>query len=461
MPTYPKSLQAALQRMDMTVDPTDMMSAKKPSSWQADAWRAYEKVGELSSVCGWLANSASRVTLYAAEVDDTTGSADVPSDNKLAVDIVRGMAGGWSGQSDMLRQSVILLTIVGEFYIAITLDDTGAEEWKVVPADRVSTSPDGSWQINLNGAERTLDPDTESIFRVWRPHPRRPEEADSSVRSALPILEEIQSMDAVITAAARSRTSGAGLLIVPSETQFPDTQKVPGQMGAPPRPGSGAARFGKQLYDVMSAALEDQSSPQALSPIVLTVPGEHANNFRHLTLDTDIEEKAVSTRDRAIQRLALSLDIPPEVLTGLGDSTHWNANLVNESALKQHIAPLMTTVCEALTTAVLQPMLEHTPGAPLHDRTVVGFDMTALTQSSDKSDYALDAFSAGLITAAAARREFGFDDGDAPAGIDQRELAIRMVTRAPSLLPQLAHILGLEPPEGGWKTVSSRDDNNG
>ena len=201
------------------------------------------------------------------------------------------------------------------------------------------------------------------------------------------------------------------------------------------------------LSRTMKRSIDDPESSAAVTPIVVSAPKDTVDSFQHLTLDTDLTETALETREKAIRRLALSLDIPPEVLTGLGDSTHWNANLVDESALRQHIAPMMATICEAMTTAVLHPMLgdEDVSGEEI----VIGFDMSNLSQKQDKSDNAKAAYDKGAISEDAFRRELGFGDEDKPEQQDEagrlRALAERMVSQAPSLFPYLSETLGFGP----------------
>lgn len=231
--TMPRSLQAAVKRLELNRDLSTMQTPLSTSSddWQAEAWRLYEQVGELQSVCSWLGNAASRVTLFAAEVDDETGRADTPTTDKAAQSIVSDMAGGVVGQSSMNRQAAVLLTVVGEYYVAIMTDDDGTESWNVVPHERVSRDMNGDFTVNINGHERVINAETDSLFRVHVPDPRKPELAHSSVKAALPILREIVAMDSVIRAESQSRVAGAGLLIVPTEAQLPTTN-APGAAGA-------------------------------------------------------------------------------------------------------------------------------------------------------------------------------------------------------------------------------------
>ena len=424
-------------------------------AWQQEAWQYYNSVGELRFVCQWLRNSASRVTLYAADIDPQTGapSAD-PSANTLARQIVADIAGGPAGQSELMGRAATAMTVPGEMHVAILGDADGGEAWHIVGSRNVRRD-DVTGNIIIvmdDGEERTLDPTTESIFRVHNPHPEHPQQADSPVRAALPILAEIRAMDALITAAARSRVAGNGILFMPKEVQAaraaaPGAGDAPGLPSSPApaeRPDPASTQLSRTLSNVMKQALHEPGSAEALTPIVLAVPGEHIDKFRHLTFDNDVTDQHRATREAAIRRLALSLDVPAEVLLGMGDSTHWNAGLVDEQGLRQHIAPMLTTICDALTMSVLRPLLESMGRDP--SGVVVWFDMSPLAQKQDRGEDALRAFEAGAVSADVLRRELGFDPNDAPSG-DQRAFAERLVTAAPSLFPYLAEVLGFEKPD--------------
>lgn len=451
----PKSLTAAVQRMEFKQPaPTEVSWGVQEDDWQAEAWDMYRQVGELSAVCRWMGSSASRVTLFAAEVDETTGRAETPTAQPDAVQLVQDMAGGASGQSDMLRQAAVLLTVVGEFYVAIlSNEETGEETWKIIPTDRVKQDYSGRWVVTIDGEDRDIDEQDESLFRVWDRDPHHPERATSSVRAALPVLREIVAMDRLIQAVSRSRVAGNGLLIIPQEANIPSSDAptggaVPGLPGPVKVQGQDSANnLSSTLSKVMKRAIDDPGSSSAVTPIVVSTPGEYVDSFKHLRLDTDLTQTALDTREKAIHRLALSLDIPPEVLTGLGDSTHWNAALVDEASLRQHIAPMMATICEAMTEAVLHPLLSDVPGA---DSIVVGFDMSALAQKQDNSDNALAAYKEGIIGPDTLRRELGFGDDDKPEEQGEQErlrsMAERMVAQAPSLFPYLAEVLGFGTP---------------
>ncbi|MFF4146871.1 hypothetical protein ACFY0A_37350 [Streptomyces sp. NPDC001698] len=63
-------------------------------------------------------------------------------------------------------------------------------------------------------------------IRVWESHPARAIEADSPVRAALDLLEELALLNAAVAAIARSRLTGRGLVIVLKGARFPDGHLV-------------------------------------------------------------------------------------------------------------------------------------------------------------------------------------------------------------------------------------------
>src|SRR5699024_6279098 len=116
----------------------------------------------------------------------------------------------------------------------------------------------------------------------------------------------------------------------------------------------------------------------------------------------------------AIRRLALALDIPPEVMTGMGQSNHWSAWQVEESAIKIHIEPLLTLICDRLTTALLRPVLEAR-GVQNPEDYCIWFETTRLSQSPDRGPEALALWDRGLLTNEMVLREHGYDpDTDLP-----------------------------------------------
>ena len=453
------SLTAAATRVATTRGPSGQ-SPVETRSWQHQAWDYLDDVGELSYVCSWLANSLSQVELYAAEVDAHGRPADHPTNNETAASIVGDIAGGPAGQAALLAKLAIGLTVPGEAWIAvITRDDESGyytrprEEWHVLSSDEISPLPGGGLELRLpDGDTHTFNDDMDLLTRLHRPHPRYGGEPWSPVRAALPVLKEIVQATQTIEAAARSRLAGNGILMVPSELEMPtttgpsvdDTIGLDGQDSYTGEMVSSGTLM-DELQQVMEMAISDRASAAALVPIVLTGPGEQLDNITHLKLDSDVPEIALRTRDASIHRLALSLDIPPEILTGVSESNHWSAWQIDDAAIKTHIRPMMTLICDALTDAVLAPLLEEEGLNP--EQFTVWYDASALAQKPNRGEDAVAAFDRGAISKETLRRELGFSDDDQvdlSSDEAQRDLMWEIVKQAPSMLPALAEHLGIE-----------------
>lgn len=417
------------------------------SDWAAAAWRFYETVGELRFASNWVGNALSRIRLYAAEEQ---GGGQEPmrlDDQHPAALALAEFGGGNDGQAEMLRRLGVIMTISGSAYVVgEPADDFGTiadANWIVMSGSELKQQ--GRWAdgnpkflVNEGAGPRKLHPDT-LITRIWRSHPRNWWEADSPTRGALPVLAELELLTQHILASARSRLAGKGILVFPQEISFPAA-------GPHTNPQSAATDpFFTELTEVMMAAIDDPTSPAATVPIVLKLPGEWADKIKHITLEFPLDAQAKDLRDEAIRRMAAAMDVPSEIVLGLGDVNHWSAWQLSEQAITVHIIPLATLIVDAFTTHFLHPVLEamgvDTQGL------AVWFDTTPLTQRPNQAQDAKDLFDRGAIGLDALRTATGFADDDAPDPRDEeRQLLIRLVTGAPSLAPCLLPILGIDVP---------------
>lgn len=463
----PASLTAAAHRINLKTTTTQNQQTGGDDGWKTEAWQRFDEIGELRAVCQWFAGSLSRVKLVASDINPDTGRPTGSTDDHQASTMVADIAGGPAGQAAMLARLATFLTVPGEGWVAIitrrpTPDEAEVEEWHILADDEITTQGQDIVVELPDGAKHRLDPDRDCLFRIWNPHPRHTKQSDSPVRAALSILREIRRCEQTIEAASRSRVAGNGILAVPTEISIPSAAAPVAEppadpdapdLPAPPVPADvpvSATDLMASLQAAMTTAIQDQASAAAMVPIVLKAPGEYLDKIRHITLASEVTETAVKTRETAIRRLALSLDVPPEVLLGVADANHWSAWASQDQAINQHIAPMMTTICDALTEAVLRPLLESS-GHPDPESVVVWFDLADLAKRPDRGADAQAAFEAGAITREAYLRELGFDTADAPdpnSEEGKRELAVQMVSRAPSLFPLLADVLGFDVPAG-------------
>ncbi|WP_280246276.1 hypothetical protein [Nocardia abscessus] len=417
--------------------------------WQAEAWDMLDVVGELSFALLWKTALLSRFRLVASDIDPETGKPTGSTDHAEAKRIVAAIAGGATGQSQMLSRLAPLMMVPGEGWLAIIYPD-GAEEWHILSSDEMKTRGT-EVEIELpDGTNYTMRPEMDTLVRIWRPDPRRSSLAWSPVKAALPILRQIVRMMQNIEAAGKSRQAGNGILVLPNEVSMP---MMPPPVGAPdpdapnlPPPPPPVARFvtadqiRQALQKAMSTAIEDPSSAEALVPIILQVAGDFVDKIRHIRFDTEVSEKAQKALEAAVRRLAMTLDMPPEVLLGLADLNHWSLYGVEEEAVRWHASPEMETICDAFTRDLLQPMLGD------GSNVVIWYDTSDVDAEPDRVEKVRQAYLDGVANAETYLRELALGE-DAGYDLTTRDgwaaWATDQVRKDATLVPTLAPLLQL------------------
>jgi len=428
-------------------------------SWQNDAWEYYDTIGELRFGVSWISNAMSRVNLVAARPPLAAGDEPVVIDlndesitpaERRAAEIVAMIADGSSGQGQMLASFGIHLSVVGIAYLVVEppLYDYGSDQfetWEVLSGEELREW-EGSIQIRVSEREwRKIHPNA-VIVKVWRKHPRRSWEADAPTRGVLSVLNEIDLLSKHIQASAQSRLAGAGLLAIPAEAVFPDGQGPQATQSVDPDDEDITPpqdNFVESLIDAMTVPLTDRGSAAAVVPLVIKVPGELVDKIKHLSFSTPFDAQAKELLDNAIRRLALGMDIPPEILTGTSAMNHWGAWQVAEEAITLHIEPLMETVVHALTIGFLRAAL-MSEGFD-ESEAMVWYDTSDLRTRPDKSSNAIEAYDRIELSADALLRELGLSVEDAPDEQEKRERILLSVMKgapalAPSILAELAYL---------------------
>ncbi|MEH0579097.1 MULTISPECIES: hypothetical protein [Streptomyces] len=410
-----RQLTAAASRY--SVKTTSSRASRTDSSWQQEAWRFFKEVPEVRFAGTWVGNAMSGATLYAGRRADD-GTIERAPDNHPAQEIVREVAGGVDGQSNLLGDFGPHLVVAGEGWIVVkpTADDKSAidgYDWRVLSTREVKQQGGGKLTAEFDGEEIAIppyDPDAPAdpmapiAIRVWKPSPDRHIEADSPVRSSLVLLEELQLLNAAVAAIARSRITGRGVLLVPKGTRFPTS---------PGTAGDAEDDLLEVFLEVASTAIREPDSAAATVPIILEVPAEVISDIKWMSFESNFDELALKLRDEAIRRFANGLEVPAEILLGLSDANHWSAWAISAEAVRLGVEPRLAIVCHALTTQWLRPLLED-EAVEDPDEWLVWYDTSQLRVQANRAQTALEAFQAGLISAAAARRETGFDEADAP-----------------------------------------------
>jgi len=255
------------------------------------------------------------------------------------------------------------------------------------------------------------------VTRIWRPHDRYYHLADSPARSARDIMRELELVNRKIAAEYLSRLASAGLLGIPDDLTFPVREEFADE------PNPLVAEF----IEIAAQAIEKPGTASSVIPIPIMGPAESIEKLRHLDFTLKIDERVIEKRDSAIKRLATKLDLPAEILLGMGDVNHWGAWQLEEGALKTHIAPVAELICDSLTRGYLQPRLEASGEDPTD--WVVWYDMSELALRPDRSTNATEAYDRLELSGAALRRELGFDEDDKPNDEELKEQGLKIIIK--------------------------------
>lgn len=218
-----------------------------------------------------------------------------------------------------------------------------------------------------------------------------------------------------------SRLVSAGLMIIPNNLDLPQE----------PNTTNVAESLMMKLAQAGAASLRGEGSALGVLPSI--VESDNPEGWKLLSFESALSNVAKDLREEAVNRLGVGLDMPPEVLTGLGDSNHWNSFLIDGYGIKVHIEPLMNRICDALTTAYLIPALKLMGKDP--QRYVYSFDTSPLVVRPQRLQDALNLYEKKIIGEEAVRVAGNFKESDAmDIHEDVRQLLREMMLRDGTLL---------------------------
>lgn len=428
----------------------------RPASqaWQTTAWTYYDLIGEYRYAVDWVGNLLSRVSLTVVQKGK-----DTP--DQKAVDALDALYGGAEGQTDMLRQIGRHWIVAGDCYIVGDNVDKNPEDadWLVGASTQTTLGSDGTWKVN-----KEVFAANAVVIRVWRPHPTDRSVSDSPTQAVLPILAEVDGLTKHVQAQIDSRLAGAGILFVPNDMSFGSARperfiQVEGQDPIPVTGDTSTVdALVETLIDVMSTAIADRADPAALVPIVIQADGEAIQHVKYMTFASELDKQAIDLRTEAIRRLALGMDMPPEILTGTSDMNHWSSWQIEEAAIKAHLEPLLDEICAALTEGYLRPALGDDANSA--DYSIVP-DTTRLRLRPNRSKEAMELWDRGELKGEVLLRENGFDP--ATDLMDDKELALWLTRKVAggsatpdqvqAALEMLGVLLKITPGEAGDTTT--------
>lgn len=422
------------------VDNTQIRTAVRTDQWQREAWEYYDTISHLRYGLTWIANAMSQCTLYVGVVDDDTGDtlgSSEPADDATVRQPLDELLASQASTGYLLHRMGLHLLVVGEtFLVGFDQPDRSRNapkrRWLACSSDEITTGTGGRVQIRLpeSDQQHDLSGSDYAMFRVWRPHPRRAFQADSSVRALRPDLGELQYLSNYVQATARSRST-RGLLIAPQSASFATPEESENLTPLHSDPYINA------MLRSFKTGSKDPSSPSSVVPTITRVPDDSTGKFDHLDLSADFDDQIRSLREDARANVTKGLELPQELLDGLGDTNHWSAWRVFDSAITLSIKPLVGLICDSLTDMYLRPALERL-GITDPDGYRVDVDSSALTLRANRAPEALSLYEQGLLTREVVLREHGYSEDDLPDDDEAREVLTRQLVVAD---PSLVHAL--------------------
>lgn len=370
-------------------DPVSIGSGVKSEQWQREAWRLWDKVGELHYPTCRLSRQTSQLE-WRVKVD---GRELKPDSAKAEIQKVTAGIGP--------QEATYLLALN---------DQVAGEAWYIEEAD----SRFAVYSVLTKDLDKMIERARAAgriAIRAWQPDPRDPSKPDSSVRTAIGPAEELLTLQSLSESQARSRLSQAGVIVTPAEQLYAENDP-----------------WEQNLLQAMSAAIQNVKDPSALVPIHIRMRRDLIEFVRYITFPRPYDDLVDRKIERAVVRIANAQDIEPELIQGLGDSTYWNAWAVSMDTYQAHIAPRADRIGHLY--AQVSQLLREKAG----QRAVVEITpdpRVMLARRSSVRD-AMDALKLGVVGFSYVRDAIGATEADKPSE-DEMELILQFQGRGDTM----------------------------
>lgn len=382
--------------------------------WQKRAYDIYDTEGHLFYATNYIGGAMARIQLVGAIAPKNHGELEQPTILKEGpvADAIAGIESPLGGQSGFLRSVARNIFLTGEVWIIASTekypDGSTQTNWDAVSVDELFNDGRKPMRRRLPGATAEPLPEGAVTFRIWKEHPRYSDLADSGTRSCMELLEKVIILNRAEKAVARAQLAGSGILALPMELVPPAWQNQ-GQVANPME----ANPLWQALADSMMGPLQDEHSPAAVMPLLLVGPAETISKIKYEPLERKFDSAgAQQSIKTAIEQIANTLELPKEILLGVGEATHWTAWAIREDVFQAHIQPLIELVCAGLTRTYMKQALAKFTDAQLKENgiddresVIVWYDASQLVIQPDRADKMLGLHDRFVVTDDAVARE--------------------------------------------------------
>lgn len=405
---------------------SDYMRRRK-LPWQERALEVVAIVPEMNFASRFYSRMLKQLRIFPAKINAQEKKTEIKSG--LPVEILSRIRDPGGGRSQLLASYGRLMFITGEGLLFGRDLETERERWSFVWNGEIDIESDSAGRPRkfihkLSGSTtREYSPSEAVVYRMWTPSPGRSYDAESPMLAGLEIAEELIGLTKSVMATTVSRRT-SGLLFLPTEIAPP-----PVEGGSDEDPY--ADPWSEDFLNHLVTQIEEPGTARAVAPLVSWVSGEQIDKIKWIKIHdpaTDYMERDL--RAEAIKRLAYGMDMPPEALTGLGNTNHWAAMQILGDMWKSHGAPMAEQFCDELATAYLQPALRDAEFDGW-EQIVVDYDASQVVVKADRAEDALNAAKLGFIGARGFREMTNIPDDLAPTDEEFAQI-LQILGKAPN-----------------------------
>lgn len=405
-----RALTAAASRQ--TAQTSVYMRMSQP--WQLRALSYYDAIGEIRFASQFYAKLLSRVRFYPArQLDDGTTE---PITSGLPVDLLHRIQDPGGGRSRLQYDYGRMMFVTGEGVLFGDRLDGDEERWRFLWKDEVKVHDNGIAE-RIKFDKQPYDPPEYGVaYRMWTPHPRHSDEADSPLHAVLDLAEELMVLSASVMGTATTRMTN-GILLFPTELSPNPQGDYLGDEDPMNNP------FMADYIEHVSHQIENPGSAEAKVPFTLEGGYEYIDRVRWMpTHDPQNDYMEKTLRTECVDRLAIGMDFPPEFLKGMTDANHWTARQVVFDMWRSYGLPVAERFADDLADSYLRPSLEENE-FPDWQNVVVTYDDSKVVIPPDMTEIAKQALEMIAVGRPGYRALAGIDDKHAPDEEEEAFLA--------------------------------------
>lgn len=397
--------------------------------WQREAWRFYHTIPELHYAANYVGAACSRVRIFIEHLNKYGVPDGEVTDDETVSSIADTLFGGAANRAQALRSIAINQTIAGECYaIGRAKRGYATDKWYIASTTELKRRNKTQYTINFGYGVEELLKSTDLLVRLWNPDEERHYLADSPTQACLPVLQELEELMLFEFSQIDSRNVAAGVVWLPAE------------MSNGPSDASTVPQSADDVFNQMATAARASRSGRGVAagvvPQFIEIPGEYIGKMQDapMRFSSELSDKMKEYKESAIRRLATGLNMPAEVLLGMGEVNHISVWSIEESFVKIHIEPMMSLVCDGITNAYLRPLLVSLGKDP--DRYRIGFDTAPLTVRASRLQDTINLYERRIVNKEAVLVAGNYNPiTDAMGDEESTELFIReLMLRDPTLI---------------------------